>query len=184
MKTVLKKWDTLKEKATPNELINRDAYGMVPHRLFNLARVYPVPEDFLLTVLFLWDKTVGDDIDAPCGRCSLTEIPVRQRNARRWLAALTAVGFWECREKSGNGDKVGSLYEYKNPSADQWEQLFCAVSMSRLISGADDISPVRFGKMFARAAGRTVPTVAQAEPSAKAVAARRRAVIERIRNRK
>jgi hypothetical protein len=153
--SVLKNWDLLRDKATTdNHAINRDAYGMMPHLFFNLAVAYPVPAELLLTIFFLWDKTVGTDIDAPTGRCSQSQIPVRQRNLRRWLAALTQAGFWECREKSGLGDKKGSLYAYKNPSAEDWETFFRVAHVSQDIAGVEDVEPEIFGRMFARALGK------------------------------
>jgi hypothetical protein len=152
--SVLKTWDTLREKATGNHAIDRDAYGRMPHLFFNLSVVYPVPADLLLTIFFLWDKTVGEDFDAPIGRCAQSQIPVRQRNLRRWLAALTQAGFWECREKSGLGDKKGSLYSYKNPTAEEWETFFRSASMSQNIPGVDDVEPEIFGRVLARALGK------------------------------
>jgi hypothetical protein len=178
--TVLKSWDTLREKATGNYAIDRDAYVMVPHLLFNLAVAYTVPDELILTVLFLWDKTVGEDIDVPIGNCALSQIPVRERNARRWLAALVAVGFWNCK-KSGYGDAKGSLYEYKNPTAEEWEDFFRAASVSRNFAGFDDIDPKRFGDIFARALGRPVPIVEQPQPSEAAVAARKKLIMGRGR---
>lgn len=142
-----KTWVTLRDKATGNHALDQDAYGPVPHLLFNLAVKYTVPDEFLLTVLFLWDRTVGTGDD--CGNCALSQIPVRARDKTRWLAALVECGFWECR-KASNRDHVGSFYEYKNPTAAEWERFFKVASITRKFSNMDGISPARFGQVFAR----------------------------------
>jgi hypothetical protein len=155
--SVVKSWNTLQpgKGATDNHAIDKDAFGCVPHLFFNLAVHYTVPHEFLLTVLFLWDKTVGQDRDVPIGDCALSQIPVRPRARSRWLAALVAAGFWDCKKAtSGGAHQKGSLYEYKNPTAESWERLFQAVSISRNFDGFDDVSPARFGKLFARVAER------------------------------
>jgi hypothetical protein len=150
----MKNWDSLKgDKATGNKAINRDAYGRMPHLFFNLAVEYGVPDELFLTILFLWDKTVGANCDDPSGHCSMTQIPVRERNARRWLAALVMCGFWDCK-KSGLGDKKGSFYEYRNPSAEEWETFFRTASVLRDMAGFDNIRPEHFARIFARALGR------------------------------
>ena|SRR5579859_1361490 len=152
-----KTWNTLQpdKGATGNFAIDRDAYACVPHLFFNLAVRYPVPTEFFLTVLFLWDKTVGQDREVGAGDCALSQIPVRPRDRSRWLAALVEAGFWACEKATpGGANQRGSFYEYKNPPAEAWERLFNAASNSRNIDGMDDISPARFGKMFARAVNR------------------------------
>jgi hypothetical protein len=149
-----KTWDTLQpgKGATGNHAIDRDAWASVPHLFFNLAVRYPVPPEFFLTVLFLWDKTVGQDREAPAGDCALSQIPVRPRDRARWLAALVTAGFWDCDKATpGGANQRGSFYEYKNPPAEAWERLFKAASLSRNMDGFDDITPARFGRMFARA---------------------------------
>ena len=156
----------LRERSTGNHALDKDAYGPVPHLLFNLALKYPVPHEFFVTVLFLWDKTVGQDPerDTAEGDCALSQIPVRERDKKRWLAALIAAGFWEicCPAKSGGTHQHSATYAYLNPTAAEWDSLFKAVSMSRNIAGKDYVSPERFGKMFARALGR-LPAVQQTD---------------------
>jgi len=165
--SVLNSWDLLKDRATGNHAIDREAYGMFPHLFCHLAIAYPVPAELFLTIVFLWDRTVGADVTMPDGRCALSQIPVRERNKRRWLAALIAVGFWDCREKSGMGDKMGSLYEYRNPTAEEWETFFKVASLTRYMQdGArgDEIEPEIFGRVFARALGKvTDPPDEQAD---------------------
>jgi hypothetical protein len=147
-----KTWVTLRDKATGNHALDKDAFACVPHLFFNLAVRYPVPPEFFLTVLFLWDKTIGQDREDPCGDCADSQIPVRKPNRTRWLAALVAVGFWERKKpKLGGANQRGSFYDYKNPPADAWERMFKAASLSRNFPGLDGISKERFATMFARA---------------------------------
>ena len=157
-KTSSGNWVTLREKATGNHALDKDAYGPVPHLLFNLAVKYKVPDEFFLTVLFLWDKTVGQDPDREMamGDCALSQIPVRDRDKKRWLAALLAVGFWKIGRpaRSGGPNQHSASYEYLNPAAEEWESLFKVVSTARNIAGKDNITPERFGTMFARALGK------------------------------
>jgi hypothetical protein len=140
----------LRASATGNHALDESAYGPTPHLFFNLAVKYPVPAEMLLTVLFLWDRTVGRDAErhSAAGDCALSQIPVRERNRNRWLAALIACEFWEREKaKSGGRHQSGSYYEYKNPTAKEWETFFEFASISRNVAGFDAITPERFGKM-------------------------------------
>jgi len=156
----------LRERSTGNHALDKDAYGPMPHLFFNLALKYPVPPDFLLTVFFLWDKTVGQDADRDiaAGDCALSQIPVRPRARNRWLAALAAAGFWTVKKaKSGGANQRGSFYIYENPTAAEWGVLFKAASMVQHFRGWDrSTTPERFGKVFARALGR-LPAVQQTD---------------------
>ena len=96
----------LTDKATGCPVLDEEAYGRWPHLFSNLARRYRVPDHFLLTLLFLWDQTMGSQ-NAPCGHVALSQIPVREREARKWLAALVKVGFFNV-IPAKLGDKRGS----------------------------------------------------------------------------
>lgn len=139
----------LKEKATGNHALDSYAYGRWPH-LFNvLALKYPVPPEMLLTLLFLWDRTVGDGDDA--GDCARTQIPVRARHRDKWLSAFVAGGFFSC-EKSESGGSAkrqrGSFFIYKNPTADQWDQFFWRASILSRFEHWDDVLPNKFAALF------------------------------------
>ena len=161
----------LREKSTGNHALDKDAYGPMPHLFFNLALKYPVTSDFLLTVFFLWDKTVGQDPDRDMasGDCALSQIPVHPRTRNRWLAALVAAGFWSVQKtKAGGANQKGSFYTYENPTAAEWEVLFEAASMVHNFKGWDrGTSTERFAKSFARALGRlpAVPRPEYREPT-------------------
>jgi hypothetical protein len=160
-----KRFTLLRDKATGNNALDADAYGPMPHLFFNLAVEYKVPSDFLLTLLFLWDRTVGTGDD--CGDCALSQIPVRPRDKSRWLAALVAAGFWDCKKaKSGGKNQRGSFHIYKNPPVEAWESLFQAAGIAQHLANRDAVSPERFGKVFARACGKVVdpPRADDVEP--------------------
>lgn len=177
-KTSNDKWVTLRDKATGNHAFDQDAYGPFPHLFFNLANKYSVPNDMLLTLFFLWDRTVGTGND--CGDCALSQIPVQNRHKLRWLAALTESGFFSVTKTTPGGRKQeGSLYVYENPTAEQWELFF---RMAAVVKTAvrnretyDGVSPARFGKVFARAVGKAVDStpIPELTPERRAAALRR-----------
>src|SRR5208282_4589469 len=120
----------LKNKATGNHALDAYAYGPWPHLFTRLACTYKPPAEMLLTLLYLWDRTVGTGND--CGDCALSQIPVHHRHRNKWLAAFIAAGFFECvKTKPGGKSKKqeGSFYVYKNPSANQWDAFFRAASV-------------------------------------------------------
>ena len=138
----------LKEKATGNHALDAYAYGPWPHLFNRLALEYAVPESLVMTLLFLWDRTVGSGDDF--GDCALSQIYARPRERSKWLAALTASGFFECtKAKSGGADQHGSFYVYKNPTADEWDEFFRRAGIVKKAPNWDKVLPEKFGRLFA-----------------------------------
>jgi hypothetical protein len=148
--------------ATSNLVLNKSAWGKFPHFFTYLLRKYPVPHHFLLTLLFLWDATVGSS-DSPIGQISLSQIPVRNRERNKWLAAFVAVGFWEVvKAKPSDGGKSGSMYVYnESTTPEAWETFFMAASRAQHFPGWDDVSTEQFAQMFIRAMGK----ITEAKPN-------------------
>jgi hypothetical protein len=140
-------------QATGMPVLDNMAYGCWPHLFTPLALEYDVPPHFLITLLFLWEATVGADRDAPCGNLALTQIPVRVRESRKWLAAFVAAGFFTVRPAK-LGDKTGSFYEYRSATtAKEWEGFFAAVDVIFKFPGdMDKLSPAAFSKLISGAA--------------------------------
>ena len=114
---------TLRDKATGNHAIDSYAYSQMPHLFFVLSNTYSVPPSLLLTLFFLWDRTVGGGSD--CGDVALSQIPVRRQDKVKWLAAFEAADFFEVEKpKVGGAQQRGTFYVYKNPTADEWDEFF------------------------------------------------------------
>ena len=146
----------LTDKATGCPVLDEEAYGRWPHLFSNLARRYRVPDHFLLTLLFLRDQTMGSQ-NAPCGHVALSQIPVREREARKWLAALVKVGFFNV-IPAKLGDKRGSYYDYEEETAPAaWEKFFDFAGTVTAFGNWDGVSPARFANMAARAIGANIP---------------------------
>jgi hypothetical protein len=150
----------LKTKATKNHALNAYAYGPWPHLFIRLACTYNPPPEMILVLLYLWDKTVGSGSD--CGCCALSQIPVHHRYRSKWLAALVAVGFFDC-DKAKRGGKhpkdeaeKGSFYIYNNPTADEWDRFFQVAYLIKNFGNWELISTNDFADMFARAFGKAV----------------------------
>jgi len=138
---------TLHEKATGNHALDAYAYGPWPHLFSVLARKYNVPDAMLLTLLFLWDMTVGTGDD--CGDAALTQIPIRARDRLKWLAAFVAAGFFKCEKATpGGADQRGSFYEYTNPTADDWDEFFRRAAAAYKFPGWDAVSTEQFATIF------------------------------------
>lgn len=138
----------LKEKATGNHALDAYAYGPWPHLFNRLALEYEPPESLMLTLLFLWDRTVGSG--EGCGDCALSQIHVRDREKAKWLAAFVASNFFECvKAKSGGTKQSGSFYAYNNPTADEWDEFFRRAGILKKAANWDKIRPEKFGKLFA-----------------------------------
>ncbi len=138
----------LKDKATGNHALDAYAYVRWPH-LFNvLALKYDVPPSLLLTLLFLWDRTVGTGNDF--GDVALSQIPVRRQEKVKWLAAFVAANFFERQKsKSGGRTQEGSFYVYNNPSADEWDEFFRRSEFLRRFPKWDAVSAESFARLSA-----------------------------------
>jgi hypothetical protein len=144
---------TLREKATGNHAIDSYAFSRMPHLFFVLAseKYYPkVPVSLLLTLFFLWDRTVGDDAVAECGDIALSQIPVRRQEKVKWLAAFEAAGFFERKKpKSGGANHESTWYAYSNPTADEWDEFFRRAEILVRFENWDKVSKEEFSQHFA-----------------------------------
>jgi hypothetical protein len=139
---------TLRDKATNNHALDSYAYGRMPHLFFILANTYEVPDSLLLTLFFLWDRTVGQD-DAGCGDCALSQIPARPRERIKWLTAFEASRFFtRVKSKSGGTKQAGSFYAYENPTADEWDEFFRRAAILKRFANWDKAEPAKFGQLF------------------------------------
>lgn len=139
---------TLRDKSTNNHALDSYAYGRMPHLFFVLANKYDVPPELLLTVFFLWDRTVGAD-DSGCGDCALSQIPLRRQDKVKWLDALVAANFFTCsKAKSGGAQQSGSFYAYENPTADEWDEFFRRAEILDRFPKWDKVTTEKFGKLF------------------------------------
>lgn len=139
-------------QATGVPVLDEMAYGCWPHLFTRLAIKYDVPAHFLITLLYLWEATVGADRDAPCGYLARKQIPVRARESRKWLAAFCAAGFFTER-RAKLGDKTGTFYEYKSATtAKEWEGLFAAAGVFSKLPDWDQLTAERFSKLISGAA--------------------------------
>ncbi len=141
------------DNATGNHAIDSYAYGPFPHLFTRLAVEYRPPADMLLTLLFLWDRTVGRDElrDDAMGDIALSQIPVQPRCKLRWLEAFVAAGFWE-RTTAARGGKQhkGSVYVYKNPTTEEWDKFFEAAAMAQHFDwNVETVPPKRWARLFA-----------------------------------
>ena len=131
-----------------------DVGGFVfwPHYFTRWAQKYKPPDHFLLTLLFLWDATVGEvgKGKGARGRLALSQIPVRERDSTKWLAAFEACGFFTV-VKAGPRDLKGSLYEYKlDADPCDWEALFewaAWITEATSPRSWDKVSPTAFGAL-------------------------------------
>ncbi len=145
-----------KDKATGIPILDEFAYGRWPHAFMIWATRHSVPDHFLITLMYLWDATVGSSDDYS-GDLAIAQVPVRERTVRKWLAAFCAVGFFE-EKKRKPGDKKGSIFVYESsttPSA--WERMFKVAGLAERFGNWDSMPPDKFGKFIARAAGADVP---------------------------
>jgi hypothetical protein len=140
-------------QSTGIPVLDAAAFGCWPHLFTQLAVKYDVPAHLQITLLYLWEATVGADRDAPCGNLALTQIPVRVRESRKWLAAFVAAGFFTVRPAK-LGDKTGSFYEYRSTTtAKEWEGFFAAADLIYKLPGdIDKLSPAAFSKLISGAA--------------------------------
>jgi hypothetical protein len=134
-----------------------NGFVMWPHCFTRWAQKYKPPDHFLLTLLFLWDTTVNHKMR---GRLALSQIPVRQQYAMKWLAAFEMCGFFTV-VKAGPRDLKGSLYEYKpDTDPDQWEALFEWAAWITEATGPrswDEVSPTDFGRLAQAAREQRAP---------------------------
>jgi hypothetical protein len=147
------------DKATGIAAVDEIGFSRWPH-LFNvLAERYPVPDHLLITLLWLWNGTVGRNA-AGSGDLAVAQVPVRERNVRKWLKALCAVGFFET-DGVEPGDRTGATFTYKkDTSPDAWRQFFEAAAFYNHFPNWDAVSPERFAAVFARAFGKQSPPAA------------------------
>src|SRR4051812_22130431 len=145
-----------KDKATGIPILDEYAYGRWPHAFMVWATRHDVPEHFLITLLYLWDATVGSGDDC-CGDLAISQVRGRERTIRKWLAAFCAAGFFE-EKKRNPGDKKGSMFVYnQNTTPEAWERMFKAAGLAQHFGNWDEMSPEKFGKFMARAASVDVP---------------------------
>jgi hypothetical protein len=138
--------------ATGIPAIDEFAFGRWPHLFTILATRYQVPDHFLIVLLFLWEATVGHNTEG-MGDLAIAQIPVREREARKWLAALCALGFFE-RVQGPPGSTTGAMFIYKKATTpDAWEQLFAIAGQLSCLRNWDKVSPERFARVVARAMG-------------------------------
>jgi hypothetical protein len=126
--------------------------------IFVLVNKNDVPPSLLLTLYFLWDRTVGNDAEAACGDLALSQIPVKnERDKVKWLAAFEASGFFEVEKpKSGGAKQRGTFYVYKNPTVDEWDEFFRRAEILQRYEKWEKVSKEKFCQLFAdiRAAAR------------------------------
>jgi hypothetical protein len=140
----------LRDHATGNNAIDSYAYSRMPHLFFVLANTYDVPPSLLLTLFFLWDRTIGNDAEAECGDIALSQIPVRRQEKVKWLAAFESANFFAVtKPKIGGAQHRGTFYEYKNPTADEWDEFFRRSEILQRFEGWDKVSKEKFGQHFA-----------------------------------
>jgi len=125
----------------------------MPHLFFVLFNDYypDVPITLLLTLFFLWDKTVGTDATIEMGDCALSQIPVRRQEKVKWLTALVSAGFFTAKKPQslGGANQDSTLYEYKNPTSDEWDEFFRRAEILGRFPNWDAVSKEEFGKHFA-----------------------------------
>lgn len=135
------------EKSTGIRVLDEEGFGMWPHLFTTLFLRYRPPEHFLISLLYLWEATVGHDKNDPAGHLAFSQIPVREREAYKWVAAFCAIGFFTV-TKPKQGEKKGSFYEYNVDTAPgQWEALFAAAAALASLPCWDEVSPERFSKL-------------------------------------
>ena len=135
------------EKATRIPVLDAQAYGRWPHLFSNLAREHDAPADLIITLLYLWDGTMGS-ANAPGGDVSISQIPVRTREKRKWLAALCAAGLFE-RVSGPAGSTRGDAYYYdEQATPEKWDEFFQLAARSKQFDH-DQVSVKVFARNFA-----------------------------------
>jgi hypothetical protein len=139
------------KKSTGIPVLDEMAWGRWPHYLTKLMHFYAVPPSFCVATLFLWDATVGS-ADGPCGEIALSQIPVRTRELRKYLAAYCKAGFFE-KIPAKYGSPKGSDYWYdEKKTPEEWHRFFDAIAKACELGGlADNVKPESFGNMVASA---------------------------------
>lgn len=138
------------EKATGIAVLDYYAYGRWPHWFTVLATKHKVPPDFIVTLLYLWDATVGRS-EACEGDLAVSQVPVRARNVRKYLAAICRAGLFEVLE-SKSGDKTGDFFVYNDAATPEtWETFFRVIGTASRFGGWDKVSPETFGGFIGRA---------------------------------
>ena len=134
-----------------------------PHEFNRLMMKYQISHSFLVTLLYLWQATVGSGDDT-CGHLALTQIPVRRKHAEKWLTALCKSGLFKV-DKAKLGDQTGSFYEYREDATlKEWERLFYVLAQLELLGGLDDNFTVKkFGQLVASNFKPENKTATQAE---------------------
>jgi hypothetical protein len=144
------------DKATGVPVLDEMAFGRWPHLFTVLAVKYKVPDHFLITLLFLWEATMGKSASGS-GDLAIPQIPVRERTARKWLAALCAAGFFE-KDEVEPGDTTGATFAYNvNTTPKAWHKFFAAAAMASYFPNWDAVSPKEFATLLASAIQRRTP---------------------------
>lgn len=120
-----------------------------PHLFNRLFLKYNVPDSFLTFLMFLWSATVGS-IDHWSGAIAMSQFPIRNPYARKYIAALVKAGIFT-QEKAGAHDRKGSEYEYNDTSRQEWEDFFAMLAIVVDFGGLDDkITPDQFAALVAK----------------------------------
>lgn len=136
------------KEATHIAALDALAWGRWPHLFTVLAREYKVPTEFFITLIFLWDATVGSK-SSPSGKLALSQIPGRERTVGKWLAALEAAEFFTV-EKAGPHDHEGSTYTYnEETTAESWEAFFEKAEWLDPFPSWDKADRKKFAALFA-----------------------------------
>lgn len=138
-----------------------------PHDFNRLMMKYQISHSFLVTLIYLWQATVGSGDDT-CGYLALRQIPVRRKHAEKWLAALCESGLFTV-EKAKLGSQDGSRYEYREDATmKDWETLFHRLAEIEKLGGLEDKFRVeKFGKMVANTFKQAEDDYVQADDVAK-----------------
>jgi hypothetical protein len=93
---------------------------------------------------------------------------VRERTARKWLAALCAAGFFE-KDEVWPGDTTGASFTYNvNTTPKAWSKFFAAAAMASYFPNWDAVSPERFAALFASTIlKRTPPPLPELDEAAR-----------------
>ena len=132
-------------------LVSSDGFYWIPwpHEFNRLMRAYPkVPHSFWITLMHVWGATVGS-VDGQSGLLAISQIPVRAKDARKWIErALTVAGFFR-RKVAGQGDKEGSAFYVGEPKGRaEWEAFLESLSWVVEFNGlGTKVTTKRFGKL-------------------------------------
>lgn len=130
--------------------ILKSGFARWPHLFCRLAQRYDVPSDMLLTLLFLWDATVGANVEG-MDDVARSQIPVRKQTRTKWLAALEAAHFFDkVKAKSGGANQTGSFWAYVfEVTEEEWEEFFWTASvLYKRTDNWDKVSTANFAKWF------------------------------------